>query len=163
MKLRLDLHAHPFEALRYPEVEPTVVQKICQEAQNKGLDGLAVTEHDSPSLGFRAREMADRQGMGLLIIPGQEIKIKGHHVVELYMFGRCARILVHPVDLPPDDLRIDAVEIASVKGRFDSPKVMEYVNRRGMLVVSNSDAHYLSELGAYSTLLNLEDLFFRQR
>ena len=160
MILNLDLHTHLFEALGYPEVNIDSVRKICDAAKKCGLDGIAVTEHYSPSLGFKAREIVDREGIEFLIIPGQEIVIERYHVVELYMFGRCKRILAHPIEPPPKRLKIDAIELASIKGRFDSPKVMEYVNGNGVIPLFNSDAHYLNELGIYMTSIDIFDLFF---
>ncbi len=158
-ELKLDLHTHPFEALGYPKVELASVWQICNEVKRKGLDGIAITEHNSPSLSFRAREIANREGMGVIIIPGQERIIARYHIVELYMFGRRIRILAHPFEAPPDQANIDAVEIASVRGRFDSPVIMDYVKRKGLFTVSNSDAHYLQEIGFHSNWVNPLDLF----
>lgn len=160
MKLNLDLHTHLLEALGYPKIDVSVVRQICYEVKKRGLDGIAVTEHYSPSLGFQVKEIADREGMEeLIIIPGQEIDIGRFHVVELYLPKRKVRILAHPAEVPPDGVSIDAVEIASTKGRFDSPVVLDYVRKNGLPTLCNSDAHYFHELGCHKNFIDLASVF----
>lgn len=159
MKLSLDLHTHLLEGLGFPVVEIPVVRRICSEIKDRGLDGIAITEHNGLSLAFQVQQLVDREGMGILIIPGQEIEIGRFHVVELYFWGRRLRILAHPAEVPPDGVSIDAVEIASVKGKFDSPVVMDYVMKEGLPTLCNSDAHYLHELGCHRNCIDPVEFF----
>ena len=90
-KLKLDLHTHCFEALDFPIPSVEVVSRIVAAVEESGLDGIAITEHNTVWYGFRARDIAEQVlNSEVLIIPGLERDIKltarlSVQVVELYL------------------------------------------------------------------------------
>lgn len=164
-ELRLDLHAHPFEALGFPSPDPKSVEAIIQAARTKGLDGLAITEHYSPRYGLQAREIAQHYFPGaLLIIPGQETRVGHQEVVELYLEeGLIFKFLAHPQSLHGFQLErygIQGIEIENFlhNDYIDREGVLRIAEENGLLLLKNSDAHLLEEVGNLYNCLTLETL-----
>lgn len=68
--MKIDLHIHSkysYDSFSFPE-------DIARTAAQKGLDGVAVTDHDTIA-GWKAMRKATKK-YGLLFVPGQEIKTK---------------------------------------------------------------------------------------
>lgn len=166
-KLKLDLHTHCLEALR---TKPTVdaVRQIVKAVKAKGLDGLAITEHWNKDYGFRAKEILEEHFPGeIVLIPGQEIITRDHgSVVELYLEGgKMFRFIAHPY------LRFSVKDYQGIHGieidngmhnyHIDKELVGEVAAQQDLLLLRNSDAHYLEDLGLFCNVMALEDLAAR--
>ena len=162
-KLRLDLHTHCFEALAdVPNAKS--VKAIVDTVRRKGLDGIAITEHMSMSFGLRAKEIAEQElGDDILLMPGREIADKAHEVVEVLLpNGSVFRFLAHPYSLdfyrPSDD--IHGIEIQNFLHNFqiDEKIVKKMAQDYSLILLNNSDAHALTEIGSLYTEISLEEL-----
>lgn len=72
LKIDLHVHAHYSDGLGTPE-------DILEHAMKKGLDGLAITDHNTLDGYFRAREIDS----GLFIVPGFEVTTEAGHILVL--------------------------------------------------------------------------------
>ena len=85
---KVDLHVHTPASmchLDHVEIEKarkTTPAEIVRAALAKGLDGIAVTDHNSGAFIAEMEEEGRRQG--LVIIPGMEISAKGGHVLAFF-------------------------------------------------------------------------------
>ncbi|MBI1986960.1 MAG: hypothetical protein HYS70_01255 [Nitrospinae bacterium] len=165
MELKLDLHTHPFEAMGFPPPDEKSVGAIIRAAKAKGLDGIAITEHYSPRYGFRAREIVQRYFPGaLLIIPGQETRVGQHEVVELYLDDALTfKFLAHPQStygFQRNRYEIQGIEIENFlhNDYIDREGALRIAQENGLLLLKNSDAHLLEEIGNLYNCLELEEL-----
>lgn len=172
-KLKLDLHVHPCEALGQPWLNEKVVRRLVEEVKSKGLDGVALTEHEFPSYAFRFKELADqiyKDGDGIIIIPGQEIAAWPVEIVELYLPGGLIfRFLAHPGFPPVDFTRslhlVQGIEVANALHieDMDSEKIREVAEAHNLLMLKNSDAHSLAAIGRLYNEISIETLISRAR
>jgi predicted metal-dependent phosphoesterase TrpH len=77
--LKIDLHVHS----SFSDSNGTP-EEILIRAEEKGLDGLAITDHYSLEGYFRAQ----RAGSGLLLVPGYEVVTGSGHVLVLGLRAR---------------------------------------------------------------------------
>ena len=75
MRLRIDLHVHTVHSLD----SSITVDEAIRQCRTAGLDGFAITDHDTLSGVPEARE---RQG-GVIVIPGLEVSASGAHILAL--------------------------------------------------------------------------------
>jgi len=168
MLLRLDLHVHT----KYSQDAFTDLEVIAQIAKRRGLDGIAVTEHDLLSP-YRSNQ--------ILVVPGIEVNSReGHivalgvddtvpkglsaeHTIELLRKQNCVIIIPHPYDLSKpsvDPLRlkvsidgIETVNSAMIPFGFAKRKSEEAARILGVSMVAGSDSHIPSTIGDAYTLL----------
>jgi histidinol phosphatase-like PHP family hydrolase len=154
------------------------VKQIAAAAKIRGLDGIAVTEHYTKAYGYEVKEIVDRYLDGeITVIPGQETdKVflgteRGVlHVVELYLPGDVIfRFIAHPghpyvknLDSLIDD-GIHGIEFRNPLHDEDMDKVRirELAEKHDLLLLSNSDAHDLSDIGKYYNDIGIEELCAR--
>ena len=165
--MKLDLHTHSLEALR---TKPTVdaVQQIIEAVKAKGLDGLGITEHWNKDYGFRAKNILEEHFPGeIVLIPGQEIVTRDHgSVVELYLEGgETFRFIAHPyLKFSIKNYEgIHGIEIDNEMHNYhiDKELVEEVAVRENLLLMRNSDAHYLDDLGLFCNEESLNELAAR--
>ncbi len=164
VRLKLDLHTHCGEA--FIQVEPSVetVGQMIAAIEACGLDGIAVTEHWSIDYGVKVREIVDRHFDGrVLIIPGREINHRLGHMVELHLPGDTVfRFLAHPgcrMVYYGDNRDIHGIEIDnSQHSGIDRERVTEIAGAHNLLLLSNSDAHELTDIGRYYNVISLAEL-----
>jgi hypothetical protein len=77
LSLRIDLHVHTC----YSYDSPSSLNEIIFYAKRKGLDGIAITDHDTLKGARRALKLAE--GKGLIVIPGVEVTTLQGHVLAL--------------------------------------------------------------------------------
>lgn len=168
MQLKLDLHVHTrcsHDAFTDPDV-------IAQIARKRGLDGIAVTEHDLPST-YRSDE--------ILVVPGIEVSSREGHIVslgayepvpkglsadqtiELLRGQNCVIVVPHPYDITSpsvDPLRlrnrvdgIETVNSSTIPFWFAKRKSEKAARTLGVSMVAGSDSHIPSTIGDSYTLL----------
>jgi histidinol phosphatase-like PHP family hydrolase len=176
--MKLDLHTHCREATACVTPTVDVVERIVAAVKKRGLDGIAITDHYSKSFAYAVKEIVDRHfDSEILVIPGQEIdrifstRDKGFfhaHVVELYLSENTVfRFIAHPDrwdigKFHPGLLEnIHGMELRNANYRYemDEAKIREVAEANDLLLLTNSDAHYLSDIGVYYNELDVEELF----
>src|SRR3989304_9793274 len=168
--LKLDLHVHVFE--EFLPVSPYAislrsVQKIVEKVKELGLDGIAITEHDTKEYGYRVKEMvATHFSSDIIIIPGREVETFTEHIIELELpfdGSPVFRFLAHPghpAD-PPDKIEgVQGIEIrnAGPNWPIDQARVRELAAKNNLIILQNSDAHYLRNIGLCYNEIALETL-----
>lgn len=174
--MKIDLHVHT----HYSEDAKPTLKEVIHYARRRGLDGVAVTDHDT-ILG--ALRLVKQKQKNLIVIPGIEVDSLQGHVLALNVtkpitpkldlsetverirqLGGIA-VIAHPATVLKTGLghrissasNIDAVEVinASAFPFFLST----YLSRRlalrlGLPQTSGSDAHYPHEIGSAYTIVN---------
>lgn len=169
MKLKLDLHVHCNEASGFVPLTTNVVGKLVTVIKAKGLDGIAITDHQGydPYYGFRVREIVEKEfNNEVLIIPGQETENGYNHEVELYFPNKTMfRFLAHPGELHTEKYieinNVQGIEYKNKQHFIKKSLVTELADKHNLLLMYDSDAHHFSEIGAYYNELDLEELHSR--
>lgn len=166
-KMIFELHVHScfsFDSMLSPE-------KIVNAAMKKGLDGIAITDHNTIQGGLKAKKI--KEGRDFEIIIGTEINTNVGDIIGLYLNeevrSRMWRevidevreqgglvILPHPFrghkprpDLIPDLVSsVDAIEIFNSRTSLeDNIQADKLAKDNGKAAVAGSDAHFISEIG----------------
>ena len=171
LNLKIDLHTHSSysDGLGNP-------QDILECARKKGLDGLAITDHNTLEGYFKAKEYDSN----LLLVPGYEVDTEAGHILvlglemlppnvesirydELIQWVRSHRgltVLAHPaisrlhidkwMRSPPD-----AVEVlnASYPLKHFVKRGLKISERVGVAAIGGSDAHSPLEVGNAYTVV----------
>jgi predicted metal-dependent phosphoesterase TrpH len=82
-RLRLDLHIHTLASDGVSDVEA-----VLEAAVARGLDAIAITDHERIDAALAAQEIAAGRGLPLDVIVGEEISTRGGHLVGLWMTER---------------------------------------------------------------------------
>ncbi|MDI9619449.1 MAG: PHP domain-containing protein [Candidatus Nezhaarchaeota archaeon] len=167
--LKLDLHTHPFEAMGFPDPSIDTVARIVRRVKESGLDGIAVTEHETPFYGFKAAEIAEEYFPEVIVIPGVELNVEGlspvthRQIVELYLGERVFRFQAHPYEECPDILALcQGIEVKNYLHKEMNSKLAEEAAAKLNLVpLRNSDAHRLEDLGKHYNIISVELLVDR--
>lgn len=177
---RFDFHVHSFfskDACSAPE-------DILTTAVERGLSGIAITDHDSCEAHDYVKSLT--LPPGFLVVPGVEVSTAEGHMLCLgttlpYLRGKPAAevaalvhergglaIPAHPFDrwragIRPevlDVLPIDGLEVfnAAVTSRSYNDKAQAYAAARGLSMLAGSDAHHASAVGVSATALDLEEV-----
>jgi histidinol phosphatase-like PHP family hydrolase len=173
LRLRLDLHTHCGEATALYTPTLDIVKRIVAAAKSKGLDGIGITEHYNRTYGHKVKEIVERDlDNEILIIPGQEIDVGLLHVVVLYLPDDVTfRFVAHPGYPPVEDIAshidgsIHGIEIHNPlhDDEIDEALVREIAEKHDLLLLANSDAHFLSDVGKYHNEIDIEELCSRAR
>lgn len=168
----VDLHAHTrfFHGRRQlgDRFDPYGVRALAWTARLRGLDGVAMTNHDY---------YTPLPGRAVTLIPGIEISTTAGHLlvvgpdppretepgrwtpseaVSLAHERGCVAIVAHPFrnsSLVESDVAFDAVEINGKHPRT-AEAVREFASDRELPVVGGSDAHVPFEVGRAYTLVD---------
>ncbi len=167
----LDLHIHSkysFDSVSNP-------RDIIRVAKGKGLNGIAITDHNTIKGGVEAKKI--NHDPSFLIIIGSEInteigdiiglflneEIKSRDsiqvVEEIHQQGGIA-ILPHPYNKGcrlNDEIisKIDAIEGFNARSsKENNEKAMKLAERLKKTIVAGSDAHFCSEIGTCKVILN---------
>jgi histidinol phosphatase-like PHP family hydrolase len=169
LKLKLDLHTHCRQAnLNVPDVM-TGVLRIVSSIQARGLHGIAITDHWQTKYAFRVKEIVDCLfNNSVLIIPGQEVIRQHQHVIELYLQnGYIFRFIAHPPSYSCQWYKhlegIHGVEVRNCNEEhvIDEAKVREVAQVNDLLILSNSDAHELENIGLCYNEIEMTELYAR--
>ena len=171
--MKLDLHTHCMEAtgmVAHPEID--LVRKIVERVKARGLDGIAVTEHDDREYGYRVKKIVEEElDSEILIVPGWEITVERAgwaEMVELFLpDDSIFRFLPHPsYPFPGDDgfsydmNLIHGIEIGNAlhDRQINKKKVEELSQRYNLILLNNSDAHTMDDIGTFYNEVSLKEL-----
>ena len=167
--MKLDLHTHCFEATGTAYPDARVVERILVSIKEAGLDGIAITEHDNSDYGYRVKDIVDEFFPGeTVVIPGREVRRGLNHMVELYLPDDLVfRFIAHPVgqlNCYHDEFKdIHGVEIENGNQFINEDMAREFAWQRELLLLSNSDAHSLADIGRHHTEVDIDELCRRVR
>ena len=163
--MRWDLHIHS----QYSPDSSSSIQDILKVAKKKGLDGIAITDHDSLWGYMRAKEIVKK--FGLQLIPGYELMTNQGELLILgteeliqqtlniqevlkiaYDLGAVV-IAPHPFDPIRnglgellDYLKIDGIEVINGHS-LNNKRAKLYAEKNNLGQTGGSDAHHHLEVG----------------
>ena len=174
MQLKIDLHVHT----HYSHDSLITPEELVFYAKKRGLDGVAVTDHDRLDGALKIAKETD-----FLIIPGMEISSLNGHVIGLNLQEPIPSklsvnetvdkihesdgiaVACHPVTSFKGSLgrhinsKFDAVEVinsSAIPFNYSVRRSREIASRLGISCVAGSDAHYGPEIGYAYTLVDAE-------
>ncbi len=156
-----------------------IAKKIVQAVQGNGLDGIAFTDHYSDSFGRGTKELIDSElGGEIVVIPGRELDImfsgpeqRGiYHLVELFLPGDITfRFIAHPGH--PYVSNLDSLITGDVHGielknpshlqEMDQDLIRKTAEKHNLILLTNSDAHSLDDIGTFYNEIEIEQLCSR--
>lgn len=180
MICRFDLHTHSF----FSKDGASPPEDLIAAALSKGLQGIAITDHDTCEAHDFLRNISVPEGF--LVVPGVEVGTAEGHLLSLgatlpYLRGTPAKEVVRavraagglPVPAHPfdkwragirasvlDSLDIEVIEVfnAAVTSRSYNDKALAYASRRGLRMLAASDAHHASAVGVSATSFEMDEL-----
>lgn len=144
-------------------------------AKARGLDGIAITDHDTIEGHAEAKKLSGRD---FVIIPGVEISSADGHILGLGVSKLMPRglsaeetvkrirgqggiaVAAHPFAFGRrpgvvHKARFDAIEVFNSRALFlANPLAREFAEKNHLPVTAGSDAHYCDEIGLASVTLN---------
>lgn len=172
--LKYDLHTHTVYS-RDGAIRPADAVRI---AKKRGLDGIAVTDHDTIRGGLEARKLKPE---GVDVIVGAEIRTDRGDVIGLFLSQEIRErdhlavidairrqggvaIVPHPFDgmrgsafrlTDRDAAKVDAIEVLNARCLFPGPngRADRYADAHRLGKVGGSDAHFGSEIAHAGTLV----------
>jgi len=169
----LDLHVHTSHSID----GLCSVDDVVAAAKAKGLDGIAITDHNSIAGHPEAKKLSKG---GFLVIPGVEVASADGHIVGLGIRELIPRdlpaketverirgqggiaIAAHPFALGrrPGLLykaKFDAIEVLNSRAFFISnPLARRFAERNKIPMIAGSDAHHRDEIGLAYTNVDCE-------
>ena len=151
--MKFDPHTHVFEHLKQrPNLEN--VKLIIDTAKRKGLDALAVTEHDNREICFEASRLASVHFPDFRIIPGVETSRGKIHVITLFLPEGEFEFIVNSARY------IEGVQGIEIKNaqypELDEVGARRIAKEHDLVMLESSDAHSIDRIGFYFS--NLEEI-----
>lgn len=81
--MRMDLHIHTLASDGVSDVEA-----VLEQAMVRGLDAIAITDHERIDAAMAARAIAEDRGLPIEVVVGEEITTRGGHLLGLWMRSR---------------------------------------------------------------------------
>ncbi len=180
--MKFELHCHSFHSkgTKITWECTSSPREVIRAAKNRGLDGIALTDHMTTKGWKEARKEAKRQG--IMFIPGQEVHSEAGHLLALGIKRQIPNgrplletvkkihsqrgivIAPHAFDIKGEGVRegirhVDAVEVFnSLNLDRMSNKLAEKVAREfGKPMVAGSDAHSLGMIGTSVNRADVSD------
>jgi predicted metal-dependent phosphoesterase TrpH len=175
--MKFDLHIHSNYSDGHADVK-----EIVQAAKRRGLDGIAITDHDTMKGIPAAKKYIKEKKLDLLLIPGIEVNTSEGHLLilgvdrppqkkrspeetieEAHDLGGIANVphpyhpFRHALGRIPD---ADAVEVYNSKHLFGlaNGRAKLEASRRGMTMVAGSDSHFAETVGLGVTEIEADDV-----
>jgi len=169
LKVKIDLHVHTVNS-KDGYTRPREIPRILR---SKGLDGIAVTDHD-----VNSRVEVE----GCLILPGIEVSTLEGHIIGLgirepvpkhrdpletidliHSQGGLA-VIPHPYDMfshSVDPVKfggcVDAIEVANASAmQLRRKKILKVAERFGLAMVGGSDSHLPQTIGDAYTVIEVD-------
>ena len=173
--MRFDLHVHS----KYSSDSGSSVEDILKMAVKKGLDGIAICDHNTIAGSFHAIKHASKMNLPLLVLPGVEVSTTQGHLIVLGLRENIqpgltpeetisiARkkggviIAVHPFKVRSignvEGLDIDAIETFNSRCIFkENNKAEKMAIELGIPRVGGSDSHMVRTVGIGYTEIDAE-------
>ncbi len=177
--MKIDLHIHS----KYSYDGVIDPKEIIMVARERGLDGIAITDHNTIRGGQEAKEfetkdfkviigaevMTERGEVTGLFLSKEvkskhfqdiiaEIKAQGGIVIVPHPFDGLRREAFHITEEYVD--LVDAIEAFNSRCVFQqfNRKALEFAARHNLPVVGGSDAHYASEIGLGGIIVHSSDI-----
>ncbi len=171
--LRFDLHVHS----KYSLDSKTELEDIILEAKKRGLDGIALTDHDSVAGNKEALRLGKKHSF--LVIPGLEVSSDSGHILILgttkivppklsvkktikraHELGALA-IASHPfrfsnhlcVGYKAVTEDFDCIEVHNAATSLGNRKAKALAKKYNLVGVAGSDTHTLEDLGRAVTVI----------
>lgn len=171
--MKIDLHCHSY----YSGDGISLPEKLIKTVLKKGLDGIALTDHDTTAGWEEAMKVAEK--LNAILILGEEIKTKRNGktigdilglflkkeiksqepfevIKEIKTQGGIA-IISHPFHFPENFKEslekyknlIDGIEVfnARLPFSFQDKKSLEFAKKYNLAMTAGSDAHYYGGAG----------------
>jgi predicted metal-dependent phosphoesterase TrpH len=167
----LDLHIHS----RYSFDSVLSPQRIIEVAQQRGLSGIAITDHNTVRGGLEAYRI--NHDPNFLVIVGAEIATEAGDIIGLFLREEIQNrqsdrvvdeihwqggivVLPHPYkghELKDELLsKVDLIEALNARlGNEDNEKAFKLARQWNKPVVAGSDAHFAAEIGMARTMVNM--------
>ena len=172
MKVKLDLHTHVWEAFNFQPPSVEIAGKVVEQIKSRGIDGIAVTDHNNKDWAFEFKEIVDRRFPGeVIIIPGWEIEVRPpqnpfdeYQISELFLDdGSVFRIYAHPGYYSPNIIIEEGVHAIEVDNYIHNwhirkPLVTQIAEAHDLMLVEVSDAHNLENIGLRYTEVEMDEL-----
>ncbi len=162
--LVFDLHVHTINS----GDSRCEVKDAINSAKKKGLDGIAITDHDTTSGLDEAFKLT--QDEDFIVIPGIEVSSKDGHILGLGIEEKIPKdlqasstvekirkkggvaVAAHPFSMdfnPFSPLKsdFDAIEVFNSRRYIGNKLARKYVDEKGVPVTGGSDAHFCDEIG----------------
>jgi len=174
--LKIDMHVHT----RHSDSTGSV-EEVLQVAQRKGLDGIAITDHNTTAGALQAM----RNSQGLTVIPGIEVSTKDGEILGLGITQRLPEersaqetidlirdkggiaVIPHPFDFLRGGigfkirrLKFDAMEVynSNLVFPFANRLARRIANKVGYPTTAGSDAHIGTAVGNAYTIVHETDV-----
>ena len=172
LKVKLDLHTHVWEAFNFQPPSVEIAGKVVEQIKSRGIDGIAVTDHNNKDWAFEFKEIVDRRFPGeVIIIPGWEIEVRPpqnpfdeYQISELFLDdGSVFRIYAHPGYYSPNIIIEEGVHAIEVDNYIHNwhirkPLVAQIAEAHDLMLVEVSDAHNLENIGLRYTEVEMGEL-----
>jgi len=176
--MKIDLHIHT----RHSICSNLDTKNILRCAKLKGLDGIAITDHDS----MNGCEKVQESARDLLIVPGIEIATSSGELIALFVrepikSGLSLRetadtihelgglvIVPHPFDRyrksvgdKINEITADAIEVFNSRNIYKKANHMalKFTKEKGIVAVAGSDAHFKEEIGMAGIITETDNVF----
>jgi predicted metal-dependent phosphoesterase TrpH len=173
--MRFDLHIHS----NYSSDSGLSIDDILKQAVKKGLDGIAICDHNTVAGSLHARNRTLELSLPLLVLPAVEVSTtKGHllilgirdniqpnltpeETVKIAHEKGGVVIAAHPFKIRSigsvDGLDVDAIETFNSRCMFgENTKAKEMARLLGKPQVGGSDSHVLATIGLGFTEIDAE-------
>lgn len=176
--MKIDLHNHSY----YSNDGCSSLEKMIKTAKRKGLDGIAITDHNTTEGWEEAKEVAKKHEIFLVL--GQEIKTKKNGKATGDLLGLFLKEKIKSIDLNeaikeikaqngiaviPHPFHwftpfkaglekyskiVDAIEVINARIPIKSvdKKALEFAEKRGLAIVASSDSHFSKDVGDAYTI-----------
>jgi len=178
--IKVDLHVHS----KYSKDSSGSVEEIIDSAIERGLNAIAITDHDTMEGNKEAQEICD--GKKLTIIPGIEITTKDGHLLVLNISEKIpsqlslletikrardkngfiiAPHLFHRYrhgiggKIKKDEIEVDAIEVYNSRyiTGIANKRAKWYAKKNSIPIVAGSDSHIPEMVGYGVTKINTEN------
>lgn len=179
--MKIDLHCHT----KYSYDSNSDIEKIIIEAKKKGINGIAITDHDNTNGWDEAIELGKKHNF--LIILGEEIKSNKGDILGLFLKEKIEGrkkdprfvmeeikkqgglvVIPHPFHYGEgfrDDLTnyldlINAIEVFNARKPFSNPdkKALDFAEKYKLGMTAGSDSHYYKGVGYGYTEANTKTI-----
>lgn len=163
--MRFDVHTHTTYSDGLNSVE-----ELVSHGKKQGLDGIAITDHNTVDGALKAMKLSDKQ---FIVVPGIEVSALEGHILVLGVKENIPRklpaaevidrahalggiaVAAHPYDFFRGGvgdlikcLRFDGVEVCNGRTLLEKRNSLKIADEFHLPKVGGSDAHSLKELGS---------------